>query len=236
MLTLNKLYSQLEELLQINADDSSFDRRLFYDLICQARAVDIRNEYNKLRTFNPVVIQSLNCVELEIVDASLCCSGLITGCNVLRTKQQLPELIEFHQQSAIRSIKPNSIFGKNINLVEADRIPYLKTKDGINDNMIYAFIFNNYLYLYSLNEKYLLIDSITVSGIFTDPVVAAEFGCSSGNCLTDHDSFPIAQWMWESTTRVKVLNNLSIKFRTKPDLTNNALDDQLDQQITNNKK
>lgn len=236
MLSLSAMYSQIDEFMGINSDDTVFDKRFYYDIIIATLEQDLRNEYNRTRTFNEFTIQTLNCVEVEIVDSSTCCDGLLpTGCKVLRTKNQLPTPVEFHQRDGIISIRPNDVLSKNIIYTNIDRIPYIKS-DGINNTQLYAFIWDKYLYLYSTNPKYYLIESISLRGLFVDPVKAAESGCSGSHCMDDNTPFPISLWMWESLTRPKVLQKLLGKKYIEKDETNNSKDDQIQNLQMKNKQ
>lgn len=230
MATLRMLMSELDEFLAINSDDTVFDYRFYYQQIIQQRELSLRNEYNRGRVVHENVSQVLNCVPVEIVDGSLCCNGALTGCKLLRTVEEFPNTIELHQQNGILSIKPNTIFGKSIPLISPDRIPYLKP-DSINNNLIYAFFWDKYLYLYSLNSKFLLIDSISVMAIFTDPIKAAEKRCSGNFCMTEDSEFPLNLWMWQSLVKPAILNNLMPKQMRQKDETNNSKDDSAEQQL-----
>jgi hypothetical protein len=232
-MNLNQMYSQIEEELQVNSDDSIYDFRFYYDLIINTREAALRNEYNRLRTFDAAVLQTLPCVELEIVDSNICCDAVITNCNLLRTKHKLPRSIELHQQSSIRNIRPNNLLGKTINLIDSSRIGYLR-KDGVVDNQIFAFIYNDYLYLYSLDKKYLLIDSVTIQGVFSDPLSASEIGCGSNKCITEDDEFPLTLWMWETLVKPIIVQKLLAKQVKPQDNQNNAKDDKTE--LTSNTK
>lgn len=225
-LTLNQLYSQIELELGINSDDANFSRRFIYDLIINTRSIDLRNEYNRSRTMGQENLQVIPCIELELVDSSTCCGDLLTGCKVLRTVLPFPPTIEFHNREGIENIRLNNVLGKDIIYLDATRVPYVGSSTFAN-NMIFAFRWNEHLYIYSKNEKYQLVDSITVRGLFIDPVAAAKVGCNDNgsNCLTEEDSFPIATWIWESLTKPKIVQKLMGTQYLPIDNSNNAKDD-----------
>lgn len=228
------MIGQLEEALGINSDDSVFDYRLYQDLINQQRVVDIRNEYNRVRTIPDSITQSIPCFEMEIVDATTCCGEVLSGCKILRSKVPLPIPIDFHQTDGILFIKPNKITSKPTIYVSIDRIPYI-SEDSLTANLLYSFIYNGYLYLYSKNSKYLLIDSVTIYGIFTDPFEAGKLGCHGEGCFDYSSEYPLSDWMWQTLTKPNVMANLMAKQFIKLDEDNNAKDDKTEQ-ILNPKK
>ena len=236
-LTLRDLYSQLDEELQINSDDSVFDYRYYYDIIKQVREIDIRNEYNRNRSINEAVIQVLPCVEMIVVDATTCpCGDFPTDCKILRSKYKMPTAIEFYQSDGFLTFKPNKVLSKTFTYVKADRIPYI-TNDEVGKNTVYVFLWDGYLYAYSFNDKYLLIEAITIRVIAVDPLAASEIGCKENEkCMTEDDPFPIASWMWQSTTKPKVLQILMAKQFMPRDENNNAKDDKSDISLGKNTK
>ena len=73
MLTLEDLHAQIDEALAVNSIESSFSYELYTDLINEQRSLWLRNEYNKNRSIDPYVVQTLNCIELEPVNPIDCC-------------------------------------------------------------------------------------------------------------------------------------------------------------------
>jgi hypothetical protein len=222
-LTLNKMFSQLDEEMQINSDDSVFDRRFYLDLIEQTRAVDLKNEYNRLRSVHPSIKQHI-CVPLELVDSYTCCDEVVSGCKVLRSTFPLPDTIELHQKDGIISIKPPLIVSKNINYVPYNRVASLGY-DSVTSKLLYSFLYDGYLYLYSKEEKYKLIDKVVVTAIFSNPYAASQVSCDGADCLTYDDNYPLVEWMWESLTKPKLIQKLLAKQFLPKDENNNAQDD-----------
>lgn len=197
MLSLNALHSQLDEELNINNVDSVFTNIYYTDLINSQRELWIRNEYNKNRSIDPNIQQELSCVELELVDPYNCCIEVPEGCKILRTKQQIPNTIEFYNKKAITSVGPTDITKKRFTIIDYNRVPYAGSSR-FNRNTIYVFLYDNYLYLFSKSELTILFKYITIRGIFTDPTEAAQFtSCAGKPCWTPNDPYPLNQWMWE---------------------------------------
>lgn len=207
MSTTRQYIGQVFENLNINSDDNVIDERLIIDLINNNFSVAKRNEYNRLRSIDDSAYQIIPCFEMEIVEANLCCGELITGCKILRSKERLPDVIELHQKDGIDFIKPNLLTAPNINYVTIDRIPYIKS-DTISARLLYAFILDSYLYLYSANENYLLIDSVLIRAMFTDPFLAGSVGCNADSCFNLDSTYPGSEWMWQTLVKPQVINEL----------------------------
>lgn len=228
MLPLVDLHSQLDEALNITNSDSIFDTRYYTDLINEQRSLFIRNEYNRTREIDPNVQQSY-CEELELVSADNCpCTTIPIGCKILRTKNKVPNTIEFHHSKGITSVGPVVITAKRFNLIDYDRVPFVG-EGRTTKNTIYAFLYDQYIYVISKDSMVSLIKKITIRGIFEDPTAIAEFlACSENNiCWTPNDPYPINQWMW-AYLKEQVLQQLLRKRSIPQDDSNNSQDDLAD--------
>jgi len=206
-MTGRQLIGQVMESLSINSDDSTIDERLILDLIAQNRSNALRNEYNRMRSVDSTNLQVIPCFELELVDSTTCCGDVITGCKILKSVEPLPNAIELHLKDGIQDIKPNKITAPNINYVSVDKIPYVSS-DTISSKLLYAFIWNQYLYLYSTNDKYMLIESVTIRGMFEDPFLAGSVGCNADSCFNLDSQYPLEGWMWQTLVKPQVINEL----------------------------
>jgi hypothetical protein len=227
MLTLNQMIGQIEEALNINSDDSNLSERYIIDLINQSRAFHLRNELNKFRTADDTVIQNLPCVELAVSDATLV-PGLTlpTECRLLRSINRLPDTIELHHTDGIVSVGSVQFLEIPFSHVDFKRIPYINYSR-FTKNVVYSFLLDGYLFLYSVgNNKYSLMETVMVRGIFEDPTAAAEFCNLDGSPCFNYDSpYPIASWMFETLVKPQVLQQVSIKLSSSQDNENNANDD-----------
>lgn len=139
--------------------------------------------YNKLRTARSVVLdtvigsggmlteehyQTLRCVELEEEDIVQCPSIPESGCTWLKSTCDIPKTI------SIKSVTTH--LGKQFSYVRWDKI-----KEKVNGRLpssrtdkIYTLrTIEDKVYLYVYNDDF--VKSITISGIFEDPIVAATF-------------------------------------------------------------
>jgi hypothetical protein len=197
MLTLRTLHSQLDEMLNVTNSDSVFEPLYYTDLINEQRSLFIRNEYNKNRTIDPNIQQELPCLELELVDPHNCCVPVPIGCKILRTKEPIPNTIEFHHTKGITSVGPIIITAKRFALIDYNRVPYIGN-GRTTANTIYAFLYDKYIYIISKDPSVQLLSKISVRGIFEDPTELEQFtNCSTGGTCWSYDSpYPLNQWMW----------------------------------------
>jgi hypothetical protein len=224
MLSLDDLHAQLDESLAINSIESSFSYELFTDLINGQRALWLRNEYNKNRSIDPYVLQDLSCLELELVNPIDCCIDVPAKCQVLRTKVQIPNTIEFYFTKGIATIGPADIMMPRYVLIDYSRVPYVG-HGRTTQRAVYAFLYNNYLYITSKNPTVSMTKYITVRGIFEDPTSLKQFvSCVNGKpCYSSSEPYPLNLWMWEYM-KPQILNQLMQKGANQQDDSNNAED------------
>jgi hypothetical protein len=231
MLSLYDYHAQIDEALAINSIETSFSYTLFTDLINEQRALWLRNEYNKNRSVDPYVIQTLSCVELELVDPIQCCVAVPTGCKVLRTKKKIPNTIEFFFTKGITSVGPADIMRPRFLLIDYSRVPYAGT-GRTNGKAIYSFIYDSYMYVFSKEPGLALLKYITIRGIFEDPSELGSFlDCSSNQtCWKPSDPYPLNQWMW-AYIKQNVIQQLMQKATQIQDDAVNSEDQKADQPI-----
>jgi hypothetical protein len=234
MLSLDDLHAQLDESLAINSIESSFSYELFTDLINGQRALWLRNEYNKNRSIDPYVLQDLSCLELELVNPIDCCIDVPAKCKVLRTKVQIPNTIEFYFTKGIATIGPADIMMPRYVLIDYSRVPYVG-HGRTTQRAVYAFLYNNYLYITSKNPSVSLTKYITVRGIFEDPTTLKQFvSCVNGKpCYSSSEPYPLNLWMWEYM-KPQILNQLMQKGTNQQDDSNNAEDGKTEPTMASN--
>jgi len=228
MLPLVDLHSQLDEALNINNSDSVFSHLYFTDLINEQRSLAIRNEYNKKRQIDPNVQQTIPCLDLELVDAHNCCVTVPLGCQILRTTAVIPNTIEFHHSKGITSVGPVMIRNKRFNLIDYSRVPYIG-EGRTTKKAIYAFLYDNYIYVISKDASINTLKSIAIRGIFEDPTSLSEFiDCATEvACWSPNDPYPMNQWMW-AYIKEPIMQQLLRKKQIPIDDDNNANDDGAD--------
>jgi hypothetical protein len=229
MLSLLDLHAQIDEALAINSIESSFSYEFYTDLINEQRSVSLRNEYNRNRSIDPYVLQSLNCLELEKVNPIDCCVDVPKGCSLMRTVMEIPNTIEFFFTKGIASIGSPDITKPRIVLIDYSRVPYVG-EGRTTGKTVYAFLYNNHIYLTSKDINYTLLKYITVRGIFEDPTSLGAFlDCQSAKqCWSSSDIYPLNLWMW-AYIKPLVLQQLMQKGVNQLDDSNNAEDQRTEQ-------
>jgi hypothetical protein len=228
MLPLVDLHSQLDEALNITNSDSVFSKLYYTDLINEQRSLFIRNEYNKKREYDPNVQQTIPCEDLELVDPHNCCVTVPIGCKILRTKNKIPNTIEFHHSKGITSVGPVIITAERFTLIDYDRVPYIG-EGRTTRKRIYAFLYDEYLYIIGKEASVNLLKKVAIRGIFEDPTALSTFiDCATNTaCWSPNDIYPINQWMW-AYIKPQILQQLLQKRQIPVDDNNNSNDDLAD--------
>lgn len=153
------------------------------------RALFIRQDYTKNGFYNPLVIQDLGCVETEKVDSAECCE-YESGCDVVRTKLELPDPIR------LKGLEDFIFVGgidkrTRFSMIIPEELNYLCQSKYTKRFSRYYYL-NKRIYLYEVPPGV-----INVRGIFADPRQASKFKrCGDDTpCYSDDDSFPCPEDM-----------------------------------------
>jgi len=124
-----------------------------------------------------------------MVDEAECCN-IISGCKILRTNKKIPKPIVFNDGIELR-VGPNKLTQQAFSVKNVNEIPYVSFNKYAK-NMMYCFYFNGYLYFIGSNEFDLMIDSVKIWGVFSDPEEADKFSdCDTVDCFSYDDEYPI---------------------------------------------
>jgi hypothetical protein len=224
--SLNSLAFELLEFYRGQlTDDVNLDSRLVKQLIHEQRALWLRNELNKNRTIDPNFIQDLGCVELETVDANTClsCQVVSTGCNIKRSKLQIPNTIERHNDTTFTRIAPINLLKSSFSVVPYQRAVF-SGNGRFNFNHIFVFIHNGYIWLKSNqdNIEFWALKYINIQGVFEKPDEIRNFtNCSGVQCYNDDMKYPINLWMW-NYIKGEIFKQLNIKQVVPTDTINDG--------------
>lgn len=185
--------------------------------IDNTRAELIRNSLNKGQSLNPDIVQTISCLEVQLIDASECPCD-IQGCTILRSVSQLPSSIEINQKNLITQISSALLPSKPFSIIPFARAGYAHngrfSKKGTK-----AFIHNRYVYLITDT----MYDKIVVSGVFESPEALNTYSDCSGNaCYTDNSPYPMALHMVETMKKMILDTNIKIFMSTQEDQVNDA--------------
>ena len=225
---LSKIIYDIKESLKEYTDYSELDNRYIIHLFNIKRAKYLRQQLNDLQRTIDLSITQTFCEALEEVSINECNLDFVCG-KILRTKRKIPQALELHLKPAITAVKPTNITSLPFNFLPKERALYHQFSPF--KNSIYSFLNDDgYIYLISENKGLRLIECITVSGIFEDPLELSLFNNCCG-CETPSPCFDInttnypLQPHYIDLIKAEIVTELVYKYRIPEDKTNNSEDD-----------
>lgn len=225
MATRTELVYSIKELLKDHVDDSLISERHILFLIGTYRAKYLRQLYStRAKAFDEAAKQCL-VLDMEVADPAVC--GLATGCNVLKSKQKLPNLLSVRGRSTLSYVGP-AIYGtRPFELIESE-----EAHTYVNDkySSIAAFIEGGYVFVVGHEIAVKLIRYIRVEGIFDDPQRLEGFkSCECdpdevSSCVDDYTEYPVPGHL-VPTIQEEVLQNYlrTYKLTEHRDVDNNSV-------------
>jgi hypothetical protein len=181
---ISKMIYDVRTAIRDTVDDSRFSDRYIIYLYNLKRSKYLRNDANNLQRLVDTSILQKFCMEMEEVSVDECSLEYDCG-TIMRTKGIIPIPLELHLKSAITEVKPSVKITKPFNFVNKERAVWSQYSP-FGDS-IYSFLdVDNYIYLISKSETVKLIDCITVTGIFEDPLELQNYK----NCCNCNDVKP----------------------------------------------
>lgn len=199
------------------SDDSLPSLRQIAFWIKHYRNILVKQQDDKDRTLDSVLLQDLGCVPVKLVDAAECCE--LSVCDrILRTVDKIPVPISLSYNEALSyvgSIDLQQPYQK----ISVTHIPWFQYDKYIFNLAKYYYKGG---YIYVANEKE--TDYIKVIGAFEDPEEVAKYNhCgTNGVCYDNSSQFPIAGYMIPIITQMIVEKELNIVLKTKEDTTNDS--------------
>jgi hypothetical protein len=151
---------------------------------------------NKNHSIDDQIIQKA-CVQMEVADRSNC-PEQVTNFDVLKSTETIPKTIELHQTDGIIRVAPVDNLARRFSYVPLERAQF-GGNGRFNDKIIFAFRYNNYLFLTSKRSSNYMryIRYIMVYGLFENPEDLISFTHIDGDaCYSDNDDYPLNNWMW----------------------------------------
>jgi hypothetical protein len=221
-MTLNEAVYQILEVAAPNrSDDDVIDNRFLKALIHTKRAHFITNEMNKNRIASPALMQDINCLEMELADDAECCD-FKSGCDVLRSKLEIPMPIAMHNTLGIERIGPVSASQPGYSFMPYEKAIYFGN-GRYNKTGRAAYIRNNRVYVVSPQDTS-LIDLISVRGIFEEPGELSSFiSCSGSPCYNDDSKYPIDSRTWDYIKEEIISKDMTRILSMPQDLENDAM-------------
>lgn len=225
MATYNEIVYNLKNLYRggITSDDDTISNKQLIFIFNYYRAKLIREDLNKKRTIDRQLIQSLNCLQFECVDASECCEITDSGSTVLRSVNPLPKLLELHDKNLLLYVgtvdgdKPFQITTQTLaRWSKYNKYTGKKTKAYLKDS-------NRYLYIINPPKG---LEFVTVQGVFENPEEARDLSDCSGNpCFSYEDEYPVSAHMIPVINEMIMTKELKAFVTTPTDETNNTNQD-----------
>ena len=181
---LQKMIYDVRTAIRDTVDDTKFSDRYLIYLYNLKRSKYLRNDANNLQKLIDNSILQKFCMDMEEVSVNEC--GLDYDCGtIMRSTTTIPLPLELHLKSAITEVKPSVKITKPFNFVNKERAVWSQYSPFAES--IYAFLdTDKYIYLISKSETVKLIDCITVTGIFEDPLELQNYK----NCCGCDDAKP----------------------------------------------
>lgn len=227
MAKLNEIIYDIRESIKEFSDDTEIDNRHLIYLINTKRAKYLRQDLNNMQKTTDMSIQQSFCIGLVEVSAAEC--GISAGCEtMLRTSKPLPTPIELHLSPAITKVKPAHRLGMPFTFKDKSKVIFLQHAP--YGKSIYTYLdTDGYLYIVSKNDVHKLLDCISVSGIFENPLELSAFkNCCNcpeveATCYDETKEYPL-QPHYIDLIKSDIVNDLVRIKQIPEDKTNDATD------------
>ena len=165
---LSKLIYDVREGIKQYQDDSEIDDRYIIHLFNIKRAKYLRQELNNLQRSIDISITQTFCESLEKVSINQCNLDFVCG-EILRTKRPIPQAVELHLAPAITAVRPTNITSIPLSFLSKERALYSQFSPFKKN--IYSFLNDDgHIYLMSEDKGLRLIECLTISGVFENPL------------------------------------------------------------------
>lgn len=182
------------------------------------RAMLIRRDFARNGNITRHLEQSLNCVELEKVDASKCCS-LPINCDVYASKIKIPRTVRMNFKDSITHV--GDVTGlETIPLIDPISVQWLPY-DTFTASAKRAYMIEDTLYIYNAKG----LERINVRGVFEDPEDLSKFDCDGTDCYDPTLEYPIPMDMIQMITQGIMSGELQLLAGTVSDTLNDNMQD-----------
>ena len=212
----------------VQSDDSRLSFRHIYSKVLTIRAKLFTEKINKRQPVSQWDYQTLNCVELIPAKPYECPCLPSVGCVILRTKYKLPQpltgLTEGHIIQSVTSLEGSV----NYSPTTWEDKKYKKGAKYTSDKPDY-YIREDYLFITTKKGP----KAITITGLFDDPLLAADFPSmceepcveNCKECISPLDrDIPIAKDMIDVLVELSSLELLGEFSKGREDESNNSKD------------
>jgi len=201
----------------VPSDDTRLSNRFIYNKALSVRNLLLMQKVNSKQSIT-IEDTSTLCVDMIDVNGVDCC-GYTGTCNVIRSKEKIPSIVQSIYGPLIKSISgPN--FKRKISLIDESQIPYLSGMR-YSSSVAKYFIADDYLYLIGKDVP----RKIRLMAVFENPLDVlncnAEDSCKS---YLDLD-FKLQGGLTDSLIQIVSEQLLKTFMQVKEDKINNSTDD-----------
>lgn len=217
MITAQHLISDIRNIITSggNSDDVKVSNEQILYWINEVRSMLIAQALGKRDNISDAWVQTIGCLEMELVDKSECCD-VETNCMVLKSVQQIPRTVETDTANMIVGVY--TIEGELIDEVSNQSSRYSKYNKFTKSKTGW-YISNDYLYI--INNT--LLSMVSIAGIWEDPSDLEEFAtCEGTPCWSTDSEYPISLRMAGVITDIVVKTKAQTMMQFPEDVSNNA--------------
>lgn len=227
MAKLNELVYDVREAIKEFSDDTEVDDRYIIYLYNIKRSKYLRQDLNNFQKTTDLSIQQTFCLEMEEVSSALCNVGFICD-KVMRSRKPVPKLIELHTNVALTRVKPTERTAVPFNLISISKVPYYAYAP--YSESIYTFLdTDNHIYMVSKGTAHKLVNCISVTGIFENPLDLTDYsnccGCNDAKpCFDEMETEYPLQPHYIDVIREEIIRDLLRTKQIPEDKTNDSND------------
>jgi len=226
-MVLNKIIYDVREALNQYIDDSQIDDRYIIYLYGIKRAKYLRQDENNFQRTTDISVKQTFCLELESIPINQC--NVNIECDeIVRTVKPIPQPLDLHVGNAITNIKPTNRIALPFNFVDKNKAIYSEYSPF--NKSIFAFLdTDRYIYLVSKTNALNLLDCISITGVFEDPLELLNYSnccsCEIATPCLDYDTinYPL-QPHYIDLIKEEIVQQLIQKLQIPEDKENNSDD------------
>lgn len=228
MATLREIIYSIREIVNAYSDDNTLSNEHLAFLINSKRSTYLEILAANVR--NQMPREAYQTITLSLVPSEDCEDGFV----LLKSKSPLPAVINNPQDTeGMHTVKLDSVMAKWINIVGAERLPFLAA-GRFNVNQIYVSRdTDDSLLLLCASNNHVFIDQVKVEIIAENPEQADLLVVTTGktSSMDFYDKkYPIPEGLIKAIVD-ETSNELLTKLRLDSDSVNNGTDDTLSQKI-----
>ena len=226
MHSLNQLGYELSELYRSNLKvTSDVDIRLFKEWVKQARAQIIKQRLDTFNVIDNNITQDLGPVEFAPIDSSSI-SSVPSGKYMVRSVLPIPASINRRSNiGTFTRISSADNLELNYNIVPMQRA-LISGNGRFNNNDVYVYLNNGYMYLISKSNLHKLIKYINIVGVFVNPEEAYTFNVNNASTpWTDDMDYKVSESIVMDMQNMVVDKKFKLILQQIDDKVDNGADD-----------